>query len=87
MLNDPTITRQEYTYIYKIHKPIRRKVPNPHLLKYKETNHFGQETLCVFEAKIQVLSEINQKSPTGPKMAPNGQKHVILIILDHFGPS
>ena len=23
----------------------------------------------------------------GPKMAPNGQKHVILIIWDHFGPS
>ena len=23
----------------------------------------------------------------GPQMAPNGQKHVILIIWDHFGPS
>ena len=27
-----------------------------------------------------------QKSPTGPKMAPNGQKHVILIILDPLRP-
>ena len=40
-----------------------------------------------FGAKNQVLSEIIQKSPNGPKMTPNSQKYVILIILDHFGPS
>ena len=49
-------------------------------------NHFGQEALFCFEAKNQVLSEMIQKSPNGPKMTPNGQKYVILIILDHFGP-
>ena len=37
-----------------------------------------------FVAKNQVLSEMIQKSPKGPKMAPNGQKHVILIILCPF---
>ena len=36
--------------------------------------------------KNQVLTEIIQKSPNGRKMAPNDQKHVILIIWDHFGP-
>ena len=54
---------------------------------YTELNHFGQEALFCFEAKNQVLSELIQKSPNGPKMAPNDQKYVILIILDHFGPS
>ena len=49
-------------------------------------SYFDAEALCVFEAKNQVLSEMIQKSPSGPKMAPNGQKHVILIIWDHFGP-
>ena len=39
-----------------------------------------------FRAKSQVLSEMIQKSPNGSKMTPNGQKYVILIILDHFGP-
>ena len=48
---------------------------------------FGKEALCVFEAKNQVLSEMIPKSPNGPKMAPNDQKHVILVIWDHFGPS
>ena len=37
-----------------------------------------------FVAKNQVLSKMIQKSPIGPKMAPNGQKHVILIILGSF---
>ena len=50
-------------------------------------NHFGQKALCLFEAKNQVLSEMIPKSPNGPKMAPNDQKHVILVIGDHFGPS
>ena len=48
---------------------------------------FGQEALCVFWAKTQVLCEMIKKGPNDPKMAPNGQKHVILIIWDHFGPS
>ena len=54
---------------------------------YTELNHFGQEALFCFEAKNQVLSELIQKSPNGPKIAPNDQKYVMLIILDHFGPS
>ena len=49
-------------------------------------NHFGQEALCVFLAKNQVLCEMIKKGPNGPKMAPNDQKHVLLIIWDHFGP-
>ena len=40
-----------------------------------------------FGAKTKVLCEMTKKSPNGPKMAPNGQKHVILIIWGHFGPS
>ena len=39
-----------------------------------------------FEAKNQVLSEMIPKSPNGPKMAPNSQKYVILIILDPRRP-
>ena len=39
-----------------------------------------------FEAKNQILSEMIQKSPNGPEMAPNGQKHVISIILDPLRP-
>ena len=29
---------------------------------------------------------MTKKGPNGPKMAPNGQKHVILIILDPLRP-
>ena len=54
-------------------------------------NHFRQslifcfeslwpKALSVFEAKNQVLSEMIRKSPNGPKMVPNDQKHVKLIL-------
>ena len=46
----------------------------------------AKKHFSVFEAKNQVLSEMIQNSPNGPKIAPNGQKCDILIILDHFGP-
>ena len=47
------------------------------------------KALSVFEAKNQVLSEMITKSPNGPKMVPNDEKHIIFIIwyhLDHFRP-
>ena len=48
---------------------------------------FCPENTKCFLAKViwsqnQVLSEMIPKSPNGPKMAPNGQKYVKLIILD-----
>ena len=45
----------------------------------------AKKHFSVFEAKNQVLSKKVQKSLNGPKMAPNGQKYVLLIILDQFG--
>ena len=37
-----------------------------------------------FGEKNQVLSEMVLKFPNGPKMFPNGQKHVMLIIWYNF---
>ena len=41
------------------------------------------KTKC-FGAKNQVLPEMIQMGSKGPKMIPYDQKHVILIIRDHF---
>ena len=61
-------------------------------------NHFRQHlifgskslwprsTLC-FLGKKSSFCEMIKKGPNGPKMAPKSQKHVILFIWDHLGPS
>ena len=47
--------------------------------------HICQVALRVFEAKNWFSSAKVQTGANRPKMVPNGQKHVILIIWDHFG--
>ena len=50
------------------------------------SEHFGHEALCAFEAKNRTSYEKVRNNANRRKMVPNGQNHVILIILDPLRP-